>query len=468
MQSFRPRWPDRSGVIVAIAGMSVGMLLCRPAGLVPDGPGLVAWVIAVFVLAIPFVVLELGTGAIYQDSLGESCRKAGKQWELVGWLATGAALLAMLLLAMTAGHLGLAAYDSVLAAIADQPSPWVANAEDTVAPREGGELVAIAAVLGVVLFRLWRGASAIARSGLIMGVIAFTGLVLVGGSLLLHPGAMDGLRSLLSAGSGGWQTLGSVDPWLGAGIAVLVGWACGTGAVTVYGSYLNRSTDAIGIGTISVLSGALAQVLLLAVLAIGSGVIVADGSHDQSTRLPSDLIAVAAALANSGLPMWWAGLLLSVWFIALLAVAIPALLAMSEVLVAALVDKFSLPRERVVPAVGLVLFFLTAVLLAEPRTSAWCFHGFLWVLVMALIGQAACSVAAVKLDAVARHLNAYSAFHLGWAWRLSVAGAMPLAAIVLLIVLAIRDPTSAVIGGGMATAVLVAGVVLVRLTGRNL
>ena len=45
---------------------------------------------------------------------------------------------------------------------------------------------------------------------------------------------------------------------------------------------------------------------------------------------------------------------------------------------------------------------------------------------------------------------------------------MPLAAIVLLIVLAIRDPTSAVIGGGMATAVLVAGVVLVRLTGRNL
>lgn len=467
MQPFRPRWPDRSGVIVAIAGMGVGMLLCRPAGLVPDGPGLVAWVIAVFVLAIPFVVLELGTGAIYQDSLGESCRKAGKHWELVGWLGTGAALLAMLLLVMVAGHLGLAAYDSVLAAIADQPSPWVANAADTVAPRGGGELVAIAAVLGLVLFRLWRGAPAIARSGVIMGTIAFTGLVLVGGSLLLHPGSMDGLASLLSAGPAGWQALGSVDPWLGAGIAVLVGWACGTGAATAYGSYLNRSTDAIGIGAIAVLAGALGQLLLLAVLAIGSGVIVADGSHDENTRLPSSLIAVAAALSNSGLPTWWAGILLAVWFIALLALAIPALLAMSEVLVASVVDKFSLPRERVVPAVGLVLFFLTAVLLTDPHSATWCFHGLLWVLVVTLLGQAACGVVAVKLDAVARHLNAYSAFHLGWAWRLAVAVLMPLAAVVLLVVQSIHEPASAVTGAIIASAVLVAGVVLVRLTGRK-
>lgn len=467
MQPFRPRWPDRFGVIVAIAGMGVGMLLCRPTGWVPDGPELVAWVIAVFVLAIPFVVLELGTGAIYQDSLGESCRKAGKHWELVGWLAAGAALLAMLVLVMTAGHLALAAYDGVLAAIANQPSPWVANAADTVAPRGGGELVAIAAVLGVVQFRLWRGAPAIARSAVIMATIAFTGLVLVGGSLLMHPGAMDGLATLLSAGPAGWQALSSVEPWLGAGIAVLVGWACGTGAVTAYGSYLNRSTDAIGIGAIAVLAGALAQVLVLSVLAIGSGVIVADGSHDAQTRLPESLIAVAAALANSGLPSWWAGILLTVWFVALLALAIPALLAMSEVLVASVVDKFGLPRERVVPAVGLLLFFLTAVLLSEPQAAGWCFQGLVWVLLLALVGQAACSVFAIRLDAVARHLNAYSAFHLGWPWRVVVAALIPLAGIALLVAHAIREPVSALIGGGIAAGVLVAAVVLVRLTGRN-
>lgn len=467
MQPFRPRWPDRFGVIVAIAGMGVGMLLCRPAGLVPEGPGLVAWVIAVFVLAIPFVVLELGTGAIYQDSLGESCRKAGKHWELVGWLATGAAVLAMLLLVMTAGHLALAGYDGLLAAIGDQPSPWVANAADIVAPRGGGELVAVAAVLGVVQFRLWRGAPAIARSGVIMATIAFTGLVLVGGSLLMHPGAMDGLSGLLSAGPGGWRALGTIEPWLGAVIAVLVGWACGTGAVTAYGSYLNRSTDAIGIGAIAVLAGALGQMLLLVVLAIGSGVIVADGSHDQGTKLPESLLGVAAALANSGLPTWWAGILLAVWFIALLALAIPALLAMSEVLVAVVVDKFALPRERVVPAVGLVMFFLTAVLLSDRQAATWCFHGLVWVLMLALIGQVACSVAAIRLDAVARHLNAYSAFNLGWTWRLAVGGLMPFAAVGVLVMHGLRDPVAATIGGSIAIGVLVAAVALVRLSGRK-
>jgi len=156
-----------------------------------------------------------------------------------------------------------------------------------------------------------------------------------------------------------------------------------------------------------------------------------------------------------------------VWFIALLALAIPALLAMSEVLVASVVDKFSLPRERVVPSVGLVLFFLTAVLLTDPQSATWCFHGLLWVLVVALVAQAACSVVAVKLDAVTRHLNAYSAFHLGWAWRLAVAVLMPLAAILLLVVQSIREPSSAITGAIIASTVLVAGVLLVRLTGRK-
>lgn len=467
MQPFRPRWSDRLGVIVALAAMAVGMLLCRPTGLVPDGPGLVAWLVAVVVLAIPFVVLELGTGAIYQDSLGESCRKAGKRWEVVGWLATGAALLAMLLLVMTAGHLALAAYDSLLAGIAGQPSMWVGNAADLVAPRGGGELVAVAAVLGLVLFRLWRGAPAIARSGVVMAVIAFTGLVLVGGSLLMHPGAMDGLAGLLSAGQGGWKSLATGGPWIAAATAVLIGWTCGTGAVTVYGSYLNRSTDAIGIGTIAVLASALGTVLLLAVLAIGGGVIVADGNHDGSTRLAQPLIAVAIALANSGLPTWWAGILLTVWFVALLAVVIPALLAMSEVLVASVVDKFSLPRERVVPTVGLVLFFLTAVLLADARAEHWCFEGLLWLLVCAVVGQSLCSVFAVKLDAVARHLNAYSAFHLGWMWRLAVAVLMPVAAVTLLVAHTVRDGAASATGAGIAVGTLIAALTLVRLTGRS-
>ncbi len=466
MQPFRPRWPHRTGVIVAIAGMSAGMLFCRPDGVRLDGCGLVAWVVALFLIAIPFVVLELGTGAIYQDSLSESGRKAGKPWELVGWLAAGAALLALLLLVMIGGRLAQAAYDSLLAAIADQPSRWVASAEDTVASHVGGEVMAIAAMVAVVQFRLWRGASAIARSGMLMTTVALTGLMLVGGALLLHPGAVDGLAGLLGSGPDGWAVLATPAPWQDAVMMVLVSWACGTGAVTAYGSYLNRSTDAIGIGTIAVLAGALLQLLLLVVLAIGGGVIVADGARAPSA-LPAAIGAVAAALANCGLPSWWAGALLTVWFISLIALVVPAMLAMSEAVVAPLVDKFRLPRERVVPAVGLGVFFLAALLVANADSSRWCFHALVWLLGATVVGQALCTVWAVKLDAVARHLNAYSAFHLGLTWRLSVALLMPVVAIVMLVGLAIREPASSLIGSGVAVALLVAAALMTRLHGRN-
>lgn len=466
MQPFRPRWPDRVGVIVAIAGIGVGMVMCRPDSALPNGPTLVAWVVAVFILAIPFVVLELGIGAIYQDSLSESIRKASKPWEIVGWLAAGAALLALLILVLMAGRLALSAYNSLLTALANQPNPWVANAANIVAPHTGGDLMAIASALGVVQFRLWRGASTIARSAMVMTIIGFSGLVLVGGALLVHPGAVDGLISLLTPDSAGWMGLATPEPWMNAIVLVLLGWGCGTGAVTAYGSYLNRSTDAIGIGSIAVLAGAIGQVVLLIVIALGSGVIVIDGTL-ADLHLPSGVTTVAVALANSGLPAWWSGILLTVWFIALFALIMPAMLAMSEAIIAPLVDKFGLPRERVVPALSLGIFFSAAVLVTHAQASQWLFDGLLWMLGITVFMQSFAAWRVIKLDAVARHLNAYSAFRLRQGWRVAVAIIMPLAAVTFLTQLTISDGAKALMGAGIALVMLLCAAALTRLSGRN-
>lgn len=466
MQPFRPRWPGRFGVIVAIAGMGVGMVMCRPESVLPNGPALVAWVVAIFVLAIPFVVLELGLGAIYQDSLSESVRKAGKHWEIVGWLAAGAALIALLVLILIAGRLALSAYDSLLMALANQPSPWVAHAGNMVAPHTGGDVISIATALGVVQFRLWRGASAIARSAMVMTIIGFSGSVLVGGALLLRPGAVDGLISLLTPDSAGWMELATPEPWMSAIVVVLLSWGCGTGAVTAYGSYLNRSTDAIGIGSIAVLAGAIGQAVLLIVIALGSGVIVIDGTP-ADLHLPIGVMTVAVALANSGLPAWWTGILLTVWFIALFALIVPAMLAMSEAIVAPLVDKFRLPRERVVPALSLGMFFSAAVLVMHQQAPQWLFYGLLWMVAVTVFMQSICAWRVIKLDAVARHLNAYSAFRLRLGWRVAVAVMMPLAATTLLTWLIISDGSKALIGAGIAFVILLGAAVLTRLSGRN-
>jgi NSS family neurotransmitter:Na+ symporter len=461
MLPFRPRWPDRIGVIVAIAGMGLGMLLCRPEASWPVGPALVSWLVALLVVAIPFAVLELGTGAIYQDSLAESCRKASKPAEVVGWLAAGTALVAMVLITLTAGRIGEAAYDSLLAAIGDQPSPWVADADKLVAPHAGGGLLAVAAVLGLAQFRLWRGASAIAKSSALLTVVGGTGLMLISGVLLLHPGAMDGLVRLLAPGPAGWQVLATPEPWVAAFTTVLVGWGIGTGALTAYGSYLNRSSDAIGIAVIAILVGSSGQVLLMAAVSVGSGVIFAGRPSDGG------IDAVAAALANVGLPAWWAGVLLTVWFSALLALLIPALLAMAEAVVAPLVDKFRVPRERVVPAIGLGLFFLAALLHGKQDATTWCVQGLVWSMAISAMAQALVSWRAIKLDAVARHLNAYSAFRLRLGWRSAVALVVPLSALGLLAWMVLAGRDSILAGAILAAGLALVAVVAARLPGRG-
>ena len=466
MQPFRPRWPDRFGVIVAIASMGLGLALCRPHGALSDGPQCIAWVVAVLVLAIPFVVLELGIGSIYQNSLSESVRKAGKSWEIVGWLAAGAAVLALLLLIPIAGRLALGSYDSLLAALANQPSPWVNQAKKFISPQMGGEVMAIAVALGVVQFRLWRGASTIARSALTMTIVGGSGMMLIGGVLSLHAGAIDGLVTLLTPSSKGWSELSTFEPWIGAIVTVFLAWGCGTGAVTAYGSYLNRSTDAIGIGTIAVLGGAIGQVLLMVVFALGSGVVVLDEPPSDS-QLPAGVHTVAAALANSGLPAWWSGVLITVWFIALFALITPAMLAMSEAIVAPLVDKFRLPRERVVPALCLGIFFSCAVLNVHAQASHWLFHGLLWMLGTSVFLQSLCAWKIIQLDAIARHLNAYSAFRLRLGWRVCVAVIMPLAALSLLVWMIMSRESAALIGSGIALVIVLSAVLLAHLPGRN-
>jgi SNF family Na+-dependent transporter len=452
-------------VVIAIMAMASGLLLCHPALAVPDGATLVAWLVLVVAVAVPVVVFELGVGAIYQDSLAESCRKAGRRWEVVGWLAVAGALLGLLLLLVLGGRVAVHAYDAVLAALADQPTPWVAHAEEFVAPRASGELLAIALLLGVVLVRLWRGAPVIARTSAVLGGIGVVGLLVVAVVLLTLPGSLDGLHALLTPRDG-WHALLGSGPWLSAAGLVLTGFALGTGAVTAYGSYLNRSTDAIGLGVVGVLGGAIAQALLLLVLAIGGGVIVLPMSP-MAHGLPPALGAVAGALANSGLTWWWSAALQALWFITVLALLIPALLALSEAVVAPLVDKFRLPRERVVPSIALGGFFATAAIDLHAQASQWCFAALMWLIASTVIMQTLCALLAIRLEAVARHLNAYSAFRLGWSWRLGIGIAVPASGVLLLVGLVHEPSSNTLVGAGVALALGCGALLVSRLAGRG-
>jgi SNF family Na+-dependent transporter len=150
-----------------------------------------------------------------------------------------------------------------------------------------------------------------------------------------------------------------------------------------------------------------------------------------------------------------------------LALLIPGLLALSEAVIAPLVDKFRLPRERVVPSIALGGFFATAALDLHAQASHWCFAAMVWLVAATVILQTVCALLAVRLEAVARHLNAYSAFRLGWGWRLGVGVALPLAGVLLLVGLMRGSSPNELIGAGMAVVLGLVALLVSRMTGRG-
>jgi SNF family Na+-dependent transporter len=417
-------------MIISGAGFSLGMSLIHSD--YPIGVQLVTWLVLLFVLVIPVVVLELGTGAIYQDSLAESCRKAAKWSEVFGWLGAVVALIGMVLVTQLLGIFSHHAWDSALAALANQPNPWTAHSALFIAAREQNNVLPIALILAFLNFSLWRGAPVIARLSTVLGALGVTGMVIIFSLLVLRPGAVSGLASIFNPGDHGWSSLLSLQPWCWSAGMLIVSFACGCGVFTAYGSYLNRSGDAIGLGVCTVFLAAFAQIFLGIIFALGQ-TLIHPGRVEAVDATASPAFAVASALANGGWPAWGSGILVALWFILLSGFCVMALLGLLEATISPLVDKFKIGRERVIPGLFLCVFFICAFLGVHNELSVWSVNGWKMALILAAMCHIAVAWRALKFEAIARHLNAYSAFRLRWGWRVNVAGCVPLSYLMVFI-----------------------------------
>jgi len=433
MNPFRARWPDRAGFILSIVGVSMGMGVVHQQPYAINGVELLVWLIALVSLVIPALVLELAIGVIFQGALNESLRKSNKRLEVIGWVSAGVAFLA-LVAAGAVVDLGVSGYESLLATLSDQPLPWgVQPGVQTPAHHTVGSiLVAVSAVMAFINLRLWRGAPSISRTARIAvpaGVIALITLIL---ALSTRSGALDGMARWLAPGPEGWGSLVSLHTWGHAYAYALSTWMLGLGVYTAFGSYLNRSSDVTGITGVAVMASGLCQLLLMLAIFIASGL---PGAANVAPSPGITIAVVPTAIAAVAAPPWLRGVLASVWFAALLAFAMPALLALAEAVVAPMVDKFRVPRERVVAWVCLAAYFCAA-LVAVQHGHAWQVGGDAALLACAAVLTAILGLSTwwrVDVDALQRHLNAYSAFRVGLGWRIFVGALVPIGAVAVMV-----------------------------------
>jgi len=97
----RPQWKSRMGFILAALGSAVGLgniwrfsYLCYKNG---GGAFLIPYVIALFVVGIPLMILELGLGHKMRGSAPMSFAKVDRHWEWCGWWAVTSAMYGIML-----------------------------------------------------------------------------------------------------------------------------------------------------------------------------------------------------------------------------------------------------------------------------------------------------------------------------------------------------------------------------------
>lgn len=97
----RPQWRSRMGFIFAALGSAVGLgniwrfsYLCYKNG---GGAFLVPYVLALFVVGIPLMILELGIGHKMRGSAPMCFAKIARNWEWAGWWAVNCAMFGIMM-----------------------------------------------------------------------------------------------------------------------------------------------------------------------------------------------------------------------------------------------------------------------------------------------------------------------------------------------------------------------------------
>ena len=85
----RERWTGRAAFIFAAIGSAIGLgNIWRFPYLAYDNGGaafLIAWIIGLIVLGVPWMMMEFGIGRYFQRSAPGAFEGIGKKWEWLGW-----------------------------------------------------------------------------------------------------------------------------------------------------------------------------------------------------------------------------------------------------------------------------------------------------------------------------------------------------------------------------------------------
>lgn len=449
----RPQWKTHIGFLLAAVGSAVGLgniwrfsYLCYKNG---GGAFIIPYLIALFIVGIPLMILEIGLGHKMRGSAPASFASVSKKWEWLGWW--------QIILVM----FGIVLYYSVVIS-------WCLNffvfsfnlswGQDTAqffektflmksnSPFQIGQVrTSILLSLTIIWFLNWFIVFSGVRKGLerankifmpllfiLIGIIVFWGLSL--------PGAKKGILVYLKPD---FSRLTDVKVWIDAFSQIFFTLSLGFGIMIAYASYLPKKSEIVRDSLI--ISGVNCFFSLFA----GLGVFAVLGYMATVTGKPvSEVVSQSIGLAFVVFPKAiellpaFSKLFGVLFFGSLVIAGLSSSISIVEAFISGIVDKFHYRRKAAVSVICVVGFFGSIIFTTQ--------GGIFWLditdhfltqygLVLAGIFECVVLGWVYKIKILSHHINNYSTWAVkGW-WEFCIKIIAPLGLLVIFISALIKE-----------------------------
>ncbi len=453
LEEQRETWGSRGGFVLAAVGSAVGLgnLWGFPYKLYSYGGGafLIPYIVAMFCIGIPMLILEFSLGHFTQRAAPDAFRRVNKRLEFVGWwgVILGFVIITYYptILAYCFSYMG----DSLVSIFSGNPLPWagegiegVENASNYffkdyltgggyIGPFRGEILLMLILAWVAMYFCIFRGVNLVGKIVWLTVPLPWIMLLILAVRGLTLEGCMKGLAFYLDPD---WTQLAKPTTWRFAFGQVFFSLSLAFGVMLTYASFLHRKSDinnnAAIIGIADFATSFIGGIAIFATIG-GMAHITAQAGQpvpvNEVINGGPGLAFVAFPYALAQLPgaAWWS----LIFFFMLVTLGIDSAFSITESVLAGIVDKTGWRRSIVLPVMSIVgigtgLMYVTIDGLSFLGTVDGFVNGT-WGI--AFIGLLECVVLGwfSRLDVLRDHANERSDWHLGRWWNAAIRIVIP-------------------------------------------
>jgi len=457
LEEQRENWGSRGGFVLAAIGSAVGLgnLWRFPYELYGHGGGafLIPYIIAVFVVGLPMLIMEFSLGHFTQRAAPDAFAQGHKRFEFVGWWSTILGFVIISFYAVVLAYCFSFLWFSFKGILAGGELPWAAEGAEGVKKAEEFFLnTYLGHTPGTALGSIrWNIFWPLLVTWLVMYLCICRGVKLVGKIVWLTvplpwlmlliltvrgltlPGSIGGLAYYLNPS---WPELAKATTWRFAFGQAFFSLSLAFGGVMItYASFLHRKSDlnnnaavicladfgtsfVAGLAIFSTLGG-----MAFVTAQAGRGVAV-----NEVVRGGAGLAFIVFPYALAQLPYsaWWS----FVFFFTLVTLGIDSGFSITESVLAAVVDKTGWKRNVVLPIMS-VLGIAAGLVFITKGGLNWLevvgnFIDGTWGI--AFLGLAECIVLGWlwRIDTLRTHANERSDWTLGRWWNYAIRVVIPI------------------------------------------